>query len=127
VKVLIADDSFLVRSIATGVVEALGFEPIEAANGREALDRLREAAESFELVLLDWNMPELDGAGVLDAVQQDDRLKRIPILMVTAERSPESIVRAIQGGAKNYLYKPFAPEALALKILEALGRAGPPA
>lgn len=122
-KMLIVDDSKLMRGIIRGAAESLGFEALEAGNGREALERLEEpGAEEIELILLDVNMPELDGFASLEAIKADDRFKDIPVIMVTTEAERASIVRAIKAGAANYVCKPFSREDLITKMVESLGQ-----
>jgi two-component system chemotaxis response regulator CheY len=86
----------------------------EAENGRDALDKLR--AESFGFVISDWNMPVMTGIDLLRAIRADDKLKAIPVLMVTAEAQKENLVEAIQAGVSNYIVKPFTAEVLQEKM-----------
>ena len=85
-KVLSVDDSRLMRNIIRGAAESLGFEVLEADNGKVALEVLEENQdEDIDLILLDVNMPEMDGFTCLDKIKSDDRFKDIPIMMVTTE------------------------------------------
>jgi two-component system chemotaxis response regulator CheY len=100
----------------------LEMETIEAEDGVEALEILTERHNEIELILLDWNMPELNGYDVLLEIK--DKYKEIPVMMVTTEGQQSSIVQAIRAGADNYLVKPFAIEDLEMKIAECIGKGG---
>lgn len=120
-KILSVDDSVIIRKIIRSGVELLNFELLEAADGLEALDLLQQPGQNIGLILLDWNMPGMDGLTFLQEVKQESALKDIPIMMVTTESEKESIIVAIQAGAINYLVKPFTIEELMKKILECIG------
>ncbi len=121
-SILSIDDSKMMRNMIGGSIEALGYIFREAENGRDGLAVLDEFHDDIELVLLDVNMPVLDGFSVLAAMKQDSRLKDIPVIMVTTEGERARIIQAIRMGAANYVVKPFTPEDLATKILDALGQ-----
>jgi two-component system chemotaxis response regulator CheY len=120
-KVVVVDDSLVMRKIIAGVVEALGHEPLHAANGQHLLDILEERAEEVGLILLDWNMPGLDGMEVLQQMHQKSGYNTIPVFMVSTESEDAKVEEAINAGAKDYLAKPFKKEELAAKIERALG------
>lgn len=119
--ILAVDDSRIMRRLISGAIEVLGYEMLEAGNGVEALEVLEKSHEEIDLILLDWNMPEMDGFTALQKIQEDERFKNIPVMMVTTESERENMVKAIQAGAKNYLSKPFTQEDLTSKIAECLG------
>jgi two-component system, chemotaxis family, chemotaxis protein CheY len=121
-KILTVDDSAIIRKIVRGAVEVLGHETIEARDGQEAMEILNNEYQCIKLVLLDWNMPRMDGFSVLEKMQKDERFKGIPVTMVTTEADRRKIIKAIQAGAKNYVMKPFSQEDLIIKIMESLGR-----
>lgn len=120
-KILSVDDSAIIRKIIRSGVELLNFELLEAADGFEALDLLEEPGQDIGLILLDWNMPGMDGLAFLQKVKGNPALHHIPIMMVTTESERESIIVAIQAGAVNYLVKPFTIEELTKKIWECMG------
>jgi two-component system chemotaxis response regulator CheY len=120
-KILSVDDSRTARQIIRNAVEILGFDFIEAENGIQALEILRKQDVPVDLILLDWNMPEMDGLQTLGALKADDALKNIPVTMVTTEVERVRVVMAIAAGAKNYVMKPFSQEDLIAKIMESLG------
>jgi two-component system chemotaxis response regulator CheY len=118
-KLIVADDSRLVRGIVDKIVTALGFEALHAANGKETLDILENGGIS--LVLLDWNMPVLNGMDVIKKMRSDDRFKNIPVLMVSTESEEDRIQQVLTAGAQGYLPKPFTPG----QLTEAIGRVLP--
>lgn len=121
-KVLSADDSAIMRRIIRGAVEVLGYELLEAADGLEALEKLKEFHSEIDLILLDWNMPNLDGFQLLVKIKENDLYKHIPVAMVTTEAEKGKIAQAIKAGAINYIMKPFSQEDLVTKIMESLGK-----
>jgi len=123
-KILTVDDSRAIRMIIGGVVATLGYEVVEADCGVSALKVLSGSSDDIGLVLLDWNMPGMNGLEVLKAIKADERFKDIPVMMVTTEGEKKNIIQAIQAGATNYLIKPFTQEELAAKIMECLGMGG---
>ncbi|AJQ26394.1 MULTISPECIES: response regulator [Pelosinus] len=120
-KILSVDDSAIIRKIIRSGVEVLDYELVEAADGIEALTILERASEDIILILLDWNMPGMDGLVFLEKIKNTASLNHIPVMMVTTESEKENIIRAIQAGAINYLVKPFTIEELMKKVLECMG------
>ncbi|SFM06559.1 response regulator [Pelosinus propionicus] len=120
-KILSVDDSAIIRKIIRSGVEVLDYELVEAADGIEALTILEGSSEEIILILLDWNMPGMDGLVFLEKIKNTASLKHIPVMMVTTESEKENIIRAIQAGAINYLVKPFTIEELMKKVLECMG------
>jgi two-component system chemotaxis response regulator CheY len=116
-KVLVVDDSAIMRKVIEQILEMLGHEAVPAANGVEAFDRLKEH-DDVKLILLDWNMPEMNGIEFLRAVKEKPGLDKIPVIMLTTESERRKMIEAIEAGAKHYLTKPFQPETLATKILQ---------
>ena len=114
-KILVVDDMSTMRRIVKNIMKQLGFANVEEAeNGQDALDKLR--VESFGFVISDWNMPVMTGIELLRAIRADEKLKAIPVLMVTAEAQKENLVEAIQAGVSNYIVKPFTAEILQEKM-----------
>lgn len=120
-KVLSVDDSAIIRKIIRGSVDVLGLGFLEAGNGMEALEVLAQQHDEVGLILLDWNMPVLDGISTLKKIKEDDRFRGIPVMMVTTEGEKRNVVEAVKAGAKHYLTKPFTPEDLTSKMLECIG------
>ncbi len=114
-KILLVDDSTTMRRIQKNTLEKIGHTDVtEAGDGQEALTKL--AGGGFELVLMDWNMPNMTGIEALKKIKADPAIKHIPVIMVTSESEKSRIMEAIQSGAANYVVKPFQPETLAEKI-----------
>jgi diguanylate cyclase (GGDEF)-like protein len=116
--VLLAEDSLVIRAMVRQQLEAQGHRVIEAVDGAQALLLCR--ASNPDVVLLDVEMPILDGYGVLEAVKGDPLLAMIPIVFLTAREDTDSVVRALELGAHDYLRKPFEPAELRARISAAL-------
>ncbi len=113
-RLLVVDDNKVNRMLLMKNLEEQGYSVASAVNGREALQLLR--INPFDLVLLDIEMPEMDGYQVLSAMKQDAQLRHIPVIMVTAVEEFESAIRCIEMGAEDYLPKPFNPVLLKARI-----------
>jgi two-component system, chemotaxis family, chemotaxis protein CheY len=110
-KVLIVDDFATMRRIIKNILKQIGFSNIaEAEDGKIAFAQLKE--EKFDLVLCDWNMPEMRGIDLLKMVRSDDQLKDLPFVMVTAEAHRDSILDAVKAGVNHYIVKPFTAETI---------------
>jgi len=121
-RLIVADDSRLVRGIVQRTVSSIGFEAVHAGNGEEALNILDADGENINLMLLDWNMPVMNGIDVIKAMRSNDRFKKIPVLMVSTESEEDRIREAIGAGAQGYLAKPFTPDQLIDAIHHVLNR-----
>ncbi len=114
-KILIVDDFSTMRRIIKNLLRDLGFTNTqEADDGNSALPLLK--ASDFDFLITDWNMPGMTGIELLKAVRADDKLKSLPVLMVTAEAKREQIIEAAQAGVNGYVVKPFTAQALKEKI-----------
>jgi two-component system chemotaxis response regulator CheY len=114
-RALIVDDSRPIRRIASEVLKELGFETADACHGKDALARL-QSDPLPDVVLIDWNMPEMDGLELIKALRSDARYSGLVLLMVTTETEPEQMLRALSAGADEYLMKPFLKEGLVEKL-----------
>ena len=123
-KLLVVDDSSVIRKVIKAAADMLEIEMEEAEDGVEALEKLSQSYEEIDLVLLDWNMPGMDGYEALVEIKNNDKYKNIPVMMVTTEGQQSNIIAAVRAGANNYLVKPFTVEELGAKITECLGRGG---
>jgi two-component system chemotaxis response regulator CheY len=121
-KILSVDDSSIIRKIIRSSVEVLNYTLLEASSGNEALSVLAKEHESIKLILLDWNMPGMNGLEFLKIVKKDNLYRNIPVMMVTTEGEKENIVKAVQAGVSNYLLKPFTSEELTKKVIQCVGR-----
>jgi len=120
-KILIVDDFATMRRIVKNLLKQLGYENItEAEDGEQAYAKLKGGG--FKFVVSDWNMPNLDGLGLVQKVRSDPELKAMPFLMVTAEAEKEKVIEAIKAGVSNYIVKPFTAETLKEKMDKIFGQ-----
>ncbi len=119
---LVVDDSKVIRKVARHILETLNFRVDEAEDGREALSRCD--ASMPDVILLDWNMPVMDGLQFVSAVRSNPAWRSVTIMMVTSESEHTQIVRALAAGAHEYVIKPFTSEAI-LDKLSLLGLTSP--
>ncbi len=120
-KIMLVDDSKTMRSIQKGILAQMGHtDLVEACDGQDALSKV--FAEKPDLILLDWNMPNMDGLSFLQAYRQKD--KGTPVIMVTTEAEKHRVVDALKAGVNNYVVKPFTPDALSSKIAQTLEKCG---
>ncbi|HEC96884.1 MAG TPA: chemotaxis protein CheY [Nitrospirae bacterium] len=114
-KILVVDDFSTMRKIVKNVLKQLGYNNIEEAeDGAQAYTKLKN--NTFNFVVSDWNMPNMDGLDMLKKVRSDPELKDLPVLMVTAEAEKDKVVTAIKAGVNNYIVKPFTAETLKQKM-----------
>ncbi len=119
-SVLVVDDYATMRRIVRSQLEEIGFRDIQdAEDGKDALTKLR--MKDFSLIISDWNMEPMTGLEFLKHVRADDRYKKIPFIMVTAESKPENVAAARKAGVTNYIVKPFTAETLKKKIAASFG------
>jgi two-component system cell cycle response regulator len=113
-RVLVVDDERLNRTILRAALGKEGHVVVEAADGREALDRLEEGG--IDVVLLDIVMPVMDGYGTLAAIKADPVLTHLPVIIISGVDQVDSVVRCIEMGATDYLTKPFQPAILKARL-----------
>jgi two-component system chemotaxis response regulator CheY len=123
-KVIVADDSRVMRSIIEKVVQSIGHEVIQASNGKEVLDLLDREGAKIDLILLDWNMPVMSGFEALSRMRKSASHRTIPVLMVSTESEETKKKMALNEGASGYLSKPFTSEELAAEIRKVSQRSG---
>jgi DNA-binding response OmpR family regulator len=119
-SLLVVDDNSMNRIMLSRYIAKLGYQATLVENGRQALEKLQ--AEPFDLVLLDVEMPEMDGYQVLEQLKADPRLRDIPVIMISAVEELESVVKCIELGAQDYLPKPFNPVLLHARLTACLER-----
>jgi two-component system chemotaxis response regulator CheY len=128
-KFLVVDDFATMRRIIRNLLNELGFNNVDdAEDGVSALVKLR--SDRFDFVVSDWNMPNMNGIELLRTIRADEQLRRLPVLMVTAEAKKENILAAAQAGASGYVVKPFTAATLDEKltnILQTMGKEAAPA
>lgn len=119
-KFLVVDDFSTMRRIVKNLLHDLGYPNVtEADDGKTALPMLQ--AGSFDFLISDWNMPGMSGLDLIKAVRSDEKLKKMPVLMLTAEAKREQIIEAAQAGVNGYVIKPFTAETLKEKLDKILG------
>ncbi|MCF8150294.1 MAG: chemotaxis response regulator CheY [Burkholderiaceae bacterium] len=122
-KFLVVDDFSTMRRIVRNLLKELGYTNAdEAEDGAIALQKLQ--AGGFDFVVTDWNMPNMDGLQLLQAVRADPALKHLPVLMITAEAKKENIISAAQAGASGYIVKPFTAGTLGEKLTKVFEKLG---
>lgn len=118
-RILVVDDSSTMRRIIINALNKAGYSDyIEAGNGREGVEKL--AGGPVDLIITDWNMPEMSGLDFIKAVRANDQTKGIPAVMVTTNASQDDITQAMEAGVNNYVVKPFTPDTIKEKIQLAL-------
>ena len=124
VSVLVVDDATFIRDLVKkGLRDHFpGIQIEEAVNGRKALQMLTR--QPVDLILCDWEMPEMSGLELLTWCREQDALKIVPFIMVTSRGDKENVVQAIQAGVSDFIGKPFSNEQLITKVKKALSRAG---
>lgn len=120
-RILLIDDSKTMRNIQKSVLTQLGYTEIEeACDGQDALSKV--GAFAPELLLVDWNMPNMDGLTFVKTYRKTD--KTTPMIMVTTEAEKSRVIEAIKAGVNNYVVKPFTPDLLGQRIRETLEKVG---
>jgi len=123
IKILVVDDFPTMRRIIRNLLKELGFVNVEEAeDGAAGLEKARDG--SFQFVISDWNMPNMDGLSMLQAIRADANIGKMPVLMVTAEAKKENIIAAAQAGANGYVVKPFTAATLDEKIAKIFEKLG---
>lgn len=115
VRVLVVDDMSATRIVVKGILREIGLNNVdEAANGNIALQKMQK--EEFDIIMTDWNMPHMSGLELLRKIREDDKLSRLPVLMVTSEAKKENVIEAAKAGASGYIIKPFSASTLNAKL-----------
>jgi two-component system, chemotaxis family, chemotaxis protein CheY len=114
-RVLTVDDSPTMRRIIVNSLKKIGFSDIiEADNGVDALEKLN--SNEVDLIITDWNMPEMNGEQFVKALRSDEKYKTIPILMITTRGMKDDVLTAVKMGVNGYVVKPFTPDVLKQKL-----------
>ncbi len=114
-RTLVVDDSRVIRTIVGRALQELGFQPVEASNGRDGLEKL-QAAELPAVVMIDWNMPELNGIEMVKTVRANPAWNDVKLIMITSENEIERVQTALEAGADEYIMKPFTKEMIQEKL-----------
>jgi two-component system chemotaxis response regulator CheY len=120
-KVLVVDDQTSVRQMTRLTLEQIGVKLIhEAENGADAVEKA--SVQPLDLIISDYNMPQMDGLGLLRAIRGHPSARRVPFILVTGRGDRELVVKAAQAGANNYVVKPFTADILRTKIEQVVGK-----
>jgi two-component system chemotaxis response regulator CheY len=121
INVIVVDDNRATLKLTELTLKSMGFENIKTAlNGQEGFDKI--SSEKTDLILSDWNMPIMDGMKLLEKLKADEKLKEIPFIMQTSQRSQEHILEALQKGVDSYIVKPYESSVLKEKIKDVLNK-----
>jgi two-component system chemotaxis response regulator CheY len=116
-KILAVDDSPTMRRIIINILKRAGFSDVsEATDGKDALAKMK--VDDFDLIITDWNMPEMDGLTFVNNIRAVEEFESIPVLMVTTRSVKEDIMAAMKAGVNSYIVKPFTPDTLMDKIMQ---------
>ncbi len=122
-KILLTDDSSTMRKIQRKALNEMGItDIIEAGNGKEAIAKLKEINYDITLIMLDINMPEMNGIDTLKAIRATPESARLPVIMCTSVAEKSQVMEAIKAGASNYVIKPFQTDDLKQKIEATLAK-----
>ncbi len=120
-KLLVVDDSSTMRRIIKNTLQRLGFDDVlEAEHGVEAW-QIMERTPGINVLITDWNMPEMNGLDLVRKVRAESKYEGMPIIMVTTEGGKAEVITALKAGVNNYIVKPFTPQVLKEKLEDVLG------
>jgi len=120
-KLLVVDDSSTMRRIIKNTLQRLGFDDVlEAEHGVEAW-QIMERTPDINVLITDWNMPEMNGLDLVRKVRAEKKYESMPIIMVTTEGGKAEVITALKAGVNNYIVKPFTPQVLKEKLEDVLG------
>ncbi len=118
-RILVVDDMSSIRTLIKAVIQSIGSYIVdEASNGELAFQRMK--LHNYDLIISDWNMPEMSGIELLRAIRNDENLKTTPVILLTAETTKENIMDAISQGINGYIVKPFTPDSLITSLRKIL-------
>ena len=122
-KAMVVDDSRAMRMLLSRALTESGFSVLQAADGKEGLETLQRERDGMRLVLVDWNMPNMNGLEFVTNVRANRDFSSVRLMMVTTETEIEQMARALEAGADEYIMKPFTSEAIQdkLRLLGVLG------
>ena len=124
IKILVVDDSSTMRKIITRTLIDIGIGKdfiVQAVDGLDAIGKMK-TADTFDLVLTDWNMPKMDGLTLVQNLRSIPKSKNTPIVMITTEGSKKEVISALKSGVNNYIVKPFTSETLKAKLVPILSK-----
>lgn len=119
-KILVVDDMLTMRKIISKGLREMGYETIteadDGANAWPIIEKARDANQPFDLILSDWNMPQMKGIELLKKVREDAKVKDTPFVLITAESEKSQVIEAVKLNVSNYIVKPFTPAQLKEKL-----------
>jgi two-component system chemotaxis response regulator CheY len=115
-KAMVVDDSRAIRMILEKIMTSLGYQVCQAANGKEAIQVLEREHPGVSLILIDWNMPEMNGLELVKFVRANARFASVLLMMVTTETQVEQMTAALEAGANEYVMKPFTEDIISEKL-----------
>lgn len=115
-KALVVDDSRAIRRMLSQIMTDSGFEVVQASNGKQALQTMEQDGFAVNVVMVDWNMPEMDGLEFVQSMRTRPALAHVPVVMVTTQNEMEQIATALQAGANEYVMKPFTAAVIQDKL-----------
>ncbi|KMP11732.1 histidine kinase [Candidatus Nitromaritima sp. SCGC AAA799-A02] len=114
-RALVIDDSKAIRLILGQILRDIGFETVDAADGKEALEKVK-TEKKLDLALVDWNMPVMNGFDFVVEIRKDSQYDNMRLMMVTTETEMSQVVKALEAGANEYVMKPFTKEMIVEKL-----------
>ena len=122
-KALVVDDSAVMRKVLIGALARADITEVDqAADGQEAVKAVQESGDSYNLILMDWNMPNMLGIDAVRNIRANG--SKAAIIMVTTEAEKSRVIDALKAGANNYVIKPFEPATIVKKIQDVLAKTG---
>jgi two-component system chemotaxis response regulator CheY len=122
-KALVVDDSAVMRKVLIGALARADITEVDqAADGAEAVKAVQESGDSYNLILMDWNMPNMLGIDAVRNIRANG--SKAAIIMVTTEAEKSRVIDALKAGANNYVIKPFEPATIVKKIQDVLAKTG---
>lgn len=115
-KAMVVDDSRAVRMILVKMLGEIGYQVSQAGNGKEALSLAEQDPDLFSVVLVDWNMPEMNGIDFVRRFRAQERFRLVPLVMVTTETEMEHVQDALEAGCQDYVMKPFTKNVILDKL-----------
>ena len=113
---MVVDDSRAMRMILSRALQGFGYQVTQATNGKDALEQIHRDGSQVGLLLVDWNMPEMNGLDFVKNLRAEPRFGAVPIIMVTTETEADQMMAALEAGANEYVIKPFTNETIEDKL-----------
>lgn len=124
-RALVVDDLLIARRLIVNNLKNMGFEEVvEAVDGVDALQLLKDESKPFDIIITDWLMPNIDGLVFVHEIRKFDKFKKVPVLMVTSVDDKEDVVKALKNGVNDYIAKPYTPDTLRKKVEKLLNISG---